>query len=79
MIGQIRPDRGDDVYALLAAGEVGSRVYRQGDTLVLLVESPRAEARFLRLLRDREGAFARLVACLEDVPLVPREVSAASG
>lgn len=76
MIGRIRGDCGDEVDELLAGGELGSRAFRQGETLVLLVESPQVETRFLGLLRDEEGAFARLVGCLEGVPVLPREVTA---
>ena len=78
VIGWIRSDRNDDVDALLAAGGLGSRAYRQGELLALLVESPQAETRFLGLLRDGEGAFARLISCFEDVPLLPPEVTARS-
>jgi hypothetical protein len=74
VIGRIRPRCSDEVDALLAAGAREARVYRQAETLALLVESPHVEARFLHLLRDERGAFARLVACLEDLPLMPIEV-----
>lgn len=76
VIGRIRGDRSDEVDELLAGGELGSRAFRQGETLALLVESPQVETRFLGLLRDEEGAFARLVGCLEGVPVLPREVTA---
>ena len=77
VIGRIRPDRTDDVDTLLAAGDVGSRIFRHGETLALLVDAPRAESRFLHLLRDE--SFAKLVGCLEEMPLMPREVPSATG
>lgn len=75
VIGRILPSRSADVDALLETHDLGSRAYRQGETLALLLDPPQAEARFLRLLREDGGAFARLLACLEDVPLLPRDVT----
>ncbi|HWJ44839.1 MAG TPA: hypothetical protein VNR63_05580 [Gaiellaceae bacterium] len=76
VIGRIRRDRAARLDAALAAVDLGSRVFRQGETLALLIDPPQAERRFLRLLRD--DRFVQLLACLEDVPLLPREVSAAA-
>lgn len=79
VIGRVRPSRRGDVDALLADPDLGARAYTQGDTVALVVEGPRPEARFLRLLEAGTGPLVRLLDCLEEVPLLPREVRAEPG
>lgn len=75
MIGRIRAGSRAELDALLAEEGVDARLFRQGETLALLVEGPSAEARFLRLLGQRTSTLARILDCLEDVPLVPPELN----
>lgn len=76
VIGRVRPERRGELEALLTEGPVGARMFRQGETLALLLDGPQAEGRFLALLSQRESRLARIVDCLENVPLVPPEVTA---
>lgn len=76
VIGRVRCERRDEFDELLGRRDLDARVFRQGETLALLLEGRSAEARFLRLLGQPESALALLVACLEDVPLVPDELHA---
>ena len=74
VIGSVRPGRRADLDGLLAGECVQARVFRQGETVALLVDGPRAERRFLHMIEDEGSSLARVVDCLDDVPLVPREL-----
>lgn len=84
VVGRIKGSRRRGAERILGSGRLLERLppgltrqslYRQGDTIALLFEGPQAEQSFLRLLQTGEGSLPRLIDCLEEVPLLPRELS----
>jgi hypothetical protein len=82
VVGRVKPQRrrrADDLLdsALLdhlPRGLTRHSIYREGDTVALLFDGPNAEADFLRLLEDESHGLPELIACFENVPLLPREL-----